>query len=1217
MARPLLDALASILFRAVFRPLFIFGVALASALLPDLRAQSPAQSHADVLAASGDLAELANRRRAFAEMQQIENARRAAAWARADAMGWPKRILLPNGAVRELAALDGARPVYFTTHNANAAISTGANLLQAPPFSLTGSGFTVGEWDAGSARTTHQELTGRVTAVDGAGAHDHATHVGGTIAASGVQAAAKGMAPTVRIDSYDWNSDTSEMTSRGAAYPGEAGTIYLSNHSYGFISGWSITGQASPQWDWWGSGTTSTGVEDNFGQYNTYARDSDALAASLPYYLIVRSAGNDRGDDPATGAPVSLTPQGTTVVSYNPASHPPGDSVYRDGYDTMGFDSVAKNVLSVGAVADAVSGGVRAPANGAMTHFSAWGPTDDGRIKPDVVANGDGLYSSLAGSNAAYGTYSGTSMATPNTTGSAVLLINFFDQLFPGQAMRASTLKALLIHTADDLGTAGPDYQNGWGLVNAKAAADLIQTYRHQPGTRAVFEDRVTTSRTSVVQGFTWNGIDPIRVTLCWNDPAGTATTSHDSRTARLVNDLDVQVVGPDSAVHQPFVMPFVGTWTAENFGAAATTGANHTDNVEQVFVATPAVAGVYQAQVSFSGTLTNGVQPFSLIISGGAETDTAVAPSLTAISPAAASGGVVTLTLTNANVLLGATVMLTRAGQADVPASGIEVLGDMTRARVSTDGMAAGAWNVVVTNPDGQSATLANAFTIVGALWADQLETGASGWTHAADVGSDGWTLTTTDSHSPTHSFFAPAPAARTDDRLDSPAIAIPAGATGLQLAFWHRYDFETNRDGGVLELSVDGGEFFDVTSSGSGAAFASGGYNSTISSSGPPSGRSPLAGQSAWSGSSNGWTQVVIGLTDLVKYAGHALQIRWRLGTNNSTASAGWYVDDVTISGTSPANLAPSIVTPAAALPALVTGTSAALSVTATDDAGEAALIYTWVVNDDLGVPLSFSENGTTAAKNTTVTFAKAGTFTFTVTVRDVEGLTATSNVEVPVEQTMSAVGIAPVSVTLGAGDAQQFTATADDQFGDVITAAAFAWSASGGGVVDASGLFTAGAVPGGPFTVTASSGGFSAEASVSVTGQTYESWESANFTPEEIAAGLAAFDADPDDDGLVNLLEYALGTDAHALTPPLAASILLDGESQLRLTLTFTRPRELPGGTYAVEVSGDLQTWDAVPDLEIVSDATTDTVTARDPVAASAATQRFMRLRVTLAP
>ena len=68
-------------------------------------------------------------------------------------------------------------------------------------------------------------------------------------------------------------------------------------------------------------------------------------------------------------------------------------------------------------------------------------------------------------------------MASPNAAGSASLLVELYAKLFDGGAMRASTLKGLIIHTADDLGNPGPDYSYGWGLMNAKAAADHIQRH--------------------------------------------------------------------------------------------------------------------------------------------------------------------------------------------------------------------------------------------------------------------------------------------------------------------------------------------------------------------------------------------------------------------------------------------------------------------------------------------------------------------------------------------------------------------------------------------------------------------------------------------------------------------------------------------------------------------------------------------------------------------
>jgi hypothetical protein len=333
-----------------------------------------------------------------------------------------------------------------------------------------------------------------------------------------------------------------------------------------------------------------------------------------------------------------------------------------------------------------------------------------------LVANGEDLYSSYAGSNTSYASISGTSMATPNTTGSAALLIKYFDTLFPGQAMRASTLKALLIHTADDRGPAGPDYQYGWGLINVKAAADTLNAYHAAPGNSRIIESRLTSAVLTRTHSFTWDGTSPIRATLVWTDPAGTSTTTADSRTARLVNNLDLKITAPGGANFSPFVMPYVGNWTNGMLSAAATTGKNNTDNVEQVLISAPSPAGVYQAVITVDGTLTNSLQNYSLIITGSSNV-VAAAPTASAVSPTSGTSGSTVLNITGANVLLGSTVKLTKSGQADIVATAIESLGDTVKCRADITGRASGLWNVVVTNPDGQTATLSNAFSIIGAL--------------------------------------------------------------------------------------------------------------------------------------------------------------------------------------------------------------------------------------------------------------------------------------------------------------------------------------------------------------------------------------------------------------------------------------------------------------------------------------------------------------------
>jgi hypothetical protein len=182
---------------------------------------------------------------------------------------------------------------------------------------------------------------------------------------------------------------------------------------------------------------------------------------------------------------------------------------------------------------------------------------------------------------------------------------------------------------------------------------------------------------------------------------------------------------------------------------------------------------------------------------------------------------------------------------------------------------------------------------------------------------------------------------------------------------------------------------------------------------------------------------------------------------------------------------NQTPTVATPAGATPNPVTGTTTSLSVLGADDGGEANLTYTW---SSIGpASVSFSTNGTNAAKNTTAMFSAAGSYTMQVTIRDAGGLTATSSVNVTVNQTLTSITVAPATATVSVNGTQQFTATARDQFGNAMaTQPAFTWSVSGGGTISATGLFTAGAAPGGPFTITASSSGKSGTASVSVVAQ-----------------------------------------------------------------------------------------------------------------------------------
>ncbi len=545
--------------------------------------------------------------------------RRQAARELAAERGWPVRGRTPAGVTFELMALVDGRLCYYATRNVNAAISTAADRVRrTAPFNVSGAGVIAGVWDAGAVRPTHQEFGGRVSVQDGTTeAHYHSTHVGGTMIAAGVNASALGMAPTATVHSYDWTDDLSETAGRAATASNQTSTLYVANYSYGQLTGWDYGAWSGTNGYHWFGESLADREDRGFGQYNAMARDWDDLCYAAPYFLPVWAAGNDRDDPlPGTGTLfyyyVGTGPkpqQGWYSKPYDPASDPLADGAKDGGYNTVGFQNVSKNILSVGAVDDAVSGGVRSLAAAAMTGFSCWGPTDDGRIKPDVVANGVSVYSALADSDSQYGSMSGTSMAAPNAAGSALLLLDLYRSLCGG-ALRAATLRGLILHTADDLGTAGPDYRFGWGLMNTLAAAEQIRRHAGAPAALHIVEDALTPAAPARHYAVRWNGIDPLRVTLCWTDPPGAAQSGLNVTNAALVNDLDLRVAAPGGGVHYPYVLD------PADPSVAAAAGDNVRDNVEQVYLAAPA-SGVYEVSVLHKGTLTNAPQAFSLLLSG------------------------------------------------------------------------------------------------------------------------------------------------------------------------------------------------------------------------------------------------------------------------------------------------------------------------------------------------------------------------------------------------------------------------------------------------------------------------------------------------------------------------------------------------------------------------------------------------------------------------
>jgi hypothetical protein len=186
--------------------------------------------------------------------------------------------------------------------------------------------------------------------------------------------------------------------------------------------------------------------------------------------------------------------------------------------------------------------------------------------------------------------------------------------------------------------------------------------------------------------------------------------------------------------------------------------------------------------------------------------------------------------------------------------------------------------------------------------------------WSHAAAQGVDDWTLSTTRSHSPSHSYFSQDVSTIKDAYLLTRPILLPANA---QLTFWHTYALEAGGDGAVIEISTNGGvSFTDL-----GPRITAGGYTGQIAT----GWGSPISGRSAWTGGALGpMTQVVV---DLSPFAGQSVILRFRMTCDDGVGATGWFIDDVAVAGASsptPTNTPTRTATPSNTPTATRTATS-----------------------------------------------------------------------------------------------------------------------------------------------------------------------------------------------------------------------------------------------------------------------------------------------------
>ncbi|WP_051686426.1 S8 family serine peptidase [Chryseobacterium hispalense] len=463
--------------------------------------------------------------------------------------------VLPNG-----------EKIYARTDNAGAATTARANKLYnggSLGINIQGQNMTAAVWDGGNARDTHQEFmvggVSKITLEDGTNYQNHATHVTGTICAQGINSLARGIAFNSSVKSYDWTGDLSEMLTEAS------NGLLVSNHSYG-------TGSLGSIWF--------------YGAYDSRARQIDNITYNNPYYLPIVSAGNERNE---------TTPPGSTQIAN------------KGGYDMIFGHANAKNIITVAAIYQ-VSNYINA-SSVFMSPFSSWGPSDDGRIKPDISMKGVNVLSTFSTSDTAIGTDSGTSMASPGVTGVVLLLQQYYNSLY-GSYMRAATAKGLILHTADEAGDfPGPDYQFGWGLINAERAAIAIRNKGNANGTKSVIEELTLNNGATFTKTVTASGSTPLKASISWTDPQGTSANNGttDPSTKYLINDLDIKIT-KNGTTYYPWKLQGMSL----PYESASNITTNDVDNFERIDIENP--SGTYTITVTHKGTLSGGSQNFSLI---------------------------------------------------------------------------------------------------------------------------------------------------------------------------------------------------------------------------------------------------------------------------------------------------------------------------------------------------------------------------------------------------------------------------------------------------------------------------------------------------------------------------------------------------------------------------------------------------------------------------
>ncbi len=397
------------------------------------------------------------------------------------------------------------------TRNVKSANGINVSTLWGAEYGLNGENIRVGVVDGGSVKDTHQEFNykGIKRVINKTDADTNFHATHVSGTIIGEGDKSSARGMANRASVFSYGFNTVSFSASILELYKKDGVL-LSNHSYGYSD------------------------KVKLGVYDSEASIQDKAVYNNPFLNVFEAAGND------------------------------GDV---GGYADFGIikgPGNSKNIFTIGALNMNSSG---------VAKLSSTGPARDGRIKPDLSARGEYVNSATSESDTSYASMSGTSMATPAATGAAALIMQQYKKTTGRFDIRHDVLKSIMINTAVDKENAGPDYKVGFGMIDAKAAVDVVRTLSTSKPLATI--GKISHNGERIYQ-FSISAAQTFKTTISWVDEQ-----ANPSNSVSLVNDIDMKLVNSESEkVYYPF------TLDKDNPDALAVkTKVNRVDNIEQIEV--------------------------------------------------------------------------------------------------------------------------------------------------------------------------------------------------------------------------------------------------------------------------------------------------------------------------------------------------------------------------------------------------------------------------------------------------------------------------------------------------------------------------------------------------------------------------------------------------------------------------------------------------------